>query len=110
MGLFVDKNLDFQIAQMQIMNTNFLAQCKQYCKRAFDEAWFKVENNQKVQKSVSEAQAWFNKIGNQSVLAFAAHGKLQELIYMNDNTWAPLVPPHVYTLNQDGTVTISAQV
>lgn len=107
MGIFIEKNLDYEIIQAQIQNTGFLSQCKLYCRRSFEMAWQKVVDGQRVVKTLEEAQAWFDKIGNQSALAFAAHGKLQELIYMNDPTWVPLSPPYAYTINKDGTVTLS---
>lgn len=109
MSLFIEKNLEYDIVQSKILNTNFLQQCKMYCKRSFEMAWYKVENGVRVAKTVAEAQEWFDKYGNQAALAFAGHGKLQELIYMHDQTWQPLVPVHNYTINEDGTVTLSAR-
>jgi hypothetical protein len=83
---------------------------KTECKRQFELAWKKRANGQIVDKTVAEAQAFFNSYGDKAVLAFNLHAKLQEIIYMTDNTWIPLVPPHEYVKNEDGTVTIGEPV
>lgn len=49
-------------------------------------------------------------LGTEAVKAFELHAKMQELIYALDPTWVPLVPPHEYVKNADGTVTIGAKV
>lgn len=83
---------------------------KSECQKQFDLAWKKKVNGQLVNKTVEEAQAFFDQYGNKAVLAFQLHGKLQELIYLTDNSWVPLVPPHNYTPNlETGTVVISAK-
>lgn len=85
-----------------------LSSLKQECRTQFDVAWKKREAGQLVNKTVAEAQAFFDQYADKAVLAFELHSKLQELIYMTDNTWVALTPPHSYVKNQDGTVTISA--
>lgn len=79
------------------------------CRQQFELAWKKRVSNRLVDKTVEEVQSFFNSFGDKAALAFEAHSKLQELIYMTDNTWVPLVPQHNYVKNQDGTVTISAK-
>lgn len=85
-----------------------LATLKQECRTQFDVAWKKGQMGKPVNKTVAEAQAFFDGYGDKAVLAFELHSKLQELIYMTDNTWVPLVPPYAYDKHEDGTVTISA--
>jgi len=82
---------------------------KQECKTQFELAWKKREANVLVNKTVAEVQAFFNFFAANAALAFEAHSALQELIYMTDNSWVPLVPQHNYVKNLDGTVTISAK-
>jgi hypothetical protein len=79
---------------------------KKECKKQFDLAWKKTVNGNLVNKTVAEAQTFFDSYGDKAVTAFELHSKLQEIIYMTDNTWIPLVPPHAYVKNEDGTVTI----
>jgi hypothetical protein len=85
-----------------------LSAMKKECKIQFDVAWKKRVAGNLVNKTVAEVQAFFDGYGDKAVLAFDLHSLLQELIYLTDNTWVPLVPPHAYVKNQDGTVTISA--
>ena len=49
-------------------------------------------------------------MGTDAAKGFQAHGKLQELIYLIDPTWLPLMPPCSYVANHDGTVTIGEAV
>jgi hypothetical protein len=82
---------------------------KQECKTQFELAWKKRAAGKLLDKSVEECQEFFNSFGDKAALAFELHSKLQELIYMTDNSWVPLVPPHNYAFNVDGTVSISAK-
>lgn len=82
---------------------------KQECKMQFEFAWKKRVANALVNKTVDEAQSFFNSFGDKAALAFEAHSKLQELIYLTDNSWVPLVPQHNYVKNANGSVTISAK-
>lgn len=83
-----------------------LSVLKQECKSQFELAWKKREGGKLVNKTQIEAQAFFDSYGVKAALAFELHSKLQELIYLTDNSWVPLVPPYEYVENQDGTVTI----
>ena len=76
------------------------------CKLQFEIAWKKREHGEIVNKTQAEAQAFFDSYGVKAVLAFELHSKLQELIYLTDDSWVALVPPYFYTENQDGTVVI----
>lgn len=87
-----------------------LATLKQECKRQFELAWKKGLNGRLVDKTFSEAQVFFDAYGVKATLAFDLHAKLQELIYLTDNTWVPLVPVYAYVRNQDGTVIITEPV
>lgn len=83
-----------------------LATLKQECVTQFEIAWKKRVGGKIENKSAPEAQSFFDSYANKAVLAFDLHAKLQELIYLTDNTWVPLVPPYEYVKNTDGTVTI----
>jgi hypothetical protein len=48
-----------------------------------------------------------DQLGTSAGLGFVVHSQLQTLIYTLDNSWVPLVPPHPYVTNQDGTVTVT---
>lgn len=87
--------------------SRLLATLKHECKAQFDIAWKKGVMGKLVNKTVAEAQAFFDQYGVKAALAFDLHSKLQELIWMTDNTWVPLVPPLAYDKHEDGTVTIS---
>ena len=45
-------------------------------------------------------------MGTDAAKGFLSHAKLEELIYLIEPTWVPLIPPSSYVVNQDGTVTI----
>lgn len=91
-----------------VSSVTLLNQLKMHCKQQFEIAWKKRVNGQLVNKTVAEAQAFFDQFGVKAALAFELHSDLQDLIYKTDNSWVPLIPPHAYVKNQDGTVTISA--
>jgi len=82
---------------------------KNECKQQFEVAWKKRVNGQLVNKTVAEVQAFFDGYGVKASLAFLLHGKLQELIYLTDDSWIALEPIHNYAPQQDGTVVISAK-
>ena len=82
---------------------------KQECTDQFNIAWKKRVNGQLVDKTVEEAQAFFDQYGVKAALSFLLHGKLQELIYLSDDSWVALEPVHNYAPQQDGTVIISAK-
>jgi hypothetical protein len=79
-------------------NTLCLAQMKRSAMFVFNMLW---KNPQHTPQEVC------NMFGTDAVKAFEAHGKLQELIYLLDSSWVPLVPLKEYTKNEDGTVTIN---
>jgi hypothetical protein len=83
---------------------------KHECQVQFELAWKKRAGGQLVNKTQAEAQAFFDTYGVKAAMAFALHGKLQELIYMTDNSWVPLTPPYEYEVGKDGTVTIGELV
>lgn len=79
------------------------------CKRQFELSWQKRVEGKLEDKTVAEAQEFFDSYEDKASLAFLIHGKLQDLIYSADDSWKPLIPPHNYEFNQDGTVVISAK-
>jgi hypothetical protein len=98
-----------QITQKQRADAStniLLGTMKRECRLQFENAWKKRDGNKLINKSPEEAQDFFDEFGVKAVLAFELHAKLQDLIYMTDNSWVPLVPPYEYTKNEDGTVTI----
>lgn len=87
-------------------SARLLATLKQECKTQFDIAWKKPQMGKLVNKTQAEAQTFFDAYGIKAALAFELHSKLQELIYLTDDSWVALVPPYAYVANQNGTVTI----
>lgn len=86
--------------------TRLLNSMKMEARAQFDAAWKKREGGAVVNKTVEECQAFWNAMGASGTLAMEAHSKLQELIYMVDNTWIPLLPTYSYVKNANGTITI----
>jgi hypothetical protein len=78
-------------------NTACLVQMKRTAEQVFNLFWHSAGHS---------AQDVCDLFGVDAVKAFEAHGKLQELIYMLDSSWEPLVPLYPYTKNEDGTVLI----
>jgi hypothetical protein len=78
-------------------NTHCLSVMKDTAKAVFQLLW---HSSDKTPQQVCDM------MGTDAAKGFEAHAKLQELIYLIDPTWVPLVPPVGYTVNQNGTVTI----
>ena len=83
--------------EIKMQNTMCLQVMKATAKNVFEIMW----NNPTL-----TPQQICDQMGTNATLAFEAHSKLQELIYLIDPSWEPLVPPFEYTKNQNGTITI----
>lgn len=94
MNLTLPEIVDTKLNRILIVNSNCLSAMRASCRNVFDLCW--TENPQEV----------CDQLGTDAVKAFEAHGKLQELIYLMDPTWQPLLPPYEYVKNEDGTITI----
>jgi hypothetical protein len=82
-------------------NTHCLSVMKDTAKVVFQLLW---HSRDKTPQQVCDM------MGTDAAKGFLSHAKLQELIYLIDPTWVPLVPPVGYTVNQNGTVTIGELV
>ena len=83
--------------QIKSENTRCLSVMKDTARVVFQLLWHSTD---KTPQEVCDV------MGTDAAKGFLAHAKLQELIYLIDPTWVPLVPPVSYTINQNGTVTI----
>lgn len=103
---FINQNQQTEKQKLDNSSLRLLNTMKLECKQQFELAWKKRVNGKLENKTISEVQSFFDALGNKAGLAFTLHGKLQELIYLTDNSWITLIPIYNYTVNQDGTVTI----
>lgn len=85
--------------QLQVINTNCLVLMKQTAITVFNMFWHNKQHT---------PQEMCDLLGADAKKAFEAHSGLQQLIYLLDPTWAPLIPPLPYTANDDGTVVIGS--
>ena len=85
------------LTQIRAQNTYCLAVMKETATNVFQLLWHSTDKT---------PQEVCDMLGTDAAKGFEAHAKLQELIYLIDPTWVPLVPPVGYTVNQNGTVTI----
>ena len=83
--------------KIKSQNTNCLQVMKNTAIQVFQMTW---------QHESLSSQQVCDLMGTEVAKGFEAHAKLQELIYLIDPTWVPLVPPKSYIKNDDGTVTI----
>jgi len=78
-------------------NTRCLSVMKDTARAVFQLLWHSTDKT---------PQQVCDMMNTDAAQGFLAHSKLQELIYLIDPTWVPLVPPVSYTVNQNGTVKI----
>jgi hypothetical protein len=78
-------------------NTHCLEVMKETARVVFHLLWHSTDKT---------PQEVCDMMGTDAAKGFEAHAKLQELIYLIDPTWVPLVPPVGYSLQQDGSVLI----
>jgi hypothetical protein len=78
---------------------------KNRCLSAFNDLWGS-ENNP---LPIEEVQAVLNLFGSDAYQLFQIHQVWQQFIKTVDPTYEPLVPPYEYTINPDGTVTLSEE-
>jgi len=103
MTIFQDKQSEpvvpqeVRIAQrIRSMNTQTLMMLKMGVRQSFDAVW-----------NAPDPQAVLDQFGTSAAQLFQASNAAQQLIKALDPSWEELVPPTEFTVNEDGTVTIS---
>jgi len=89
------------LTQIRAQNTYCLASMKDTATNVFQLLWHSTDKT---------PQEVCDMMNTDAAKGFLAHAKLQELIYLIDPSWVPLVPPVSYAINQNGTVTIGELV
>lgn len=101
MGLIITPQQKTVLDDIKLTNTTLLNQMKLSARNLFQMTWHNPKNT---------PQEVMDLLGVDAAKAFQAHSGLQQLIYLVDPTWVPLVPTHEYVVNQDGSVTIGAKL
>ena len=83
------------------MNAKLLQGEKARCKASFDYLWA---------RDFETTQAILDEFGTEAKDLFIAHGAWQDYIEKIDPTYERLVPPHIVTINEDGSVTLTEVV
>jgi hypothetical protein len=100
----INKSTEQKVYEDILLTTkNLVAGEKNRCLSMYNKLW----GSQESPKEMSECQAILDLFGNDAYQIFDFHGKWQTFIASIDSTYVPILPPYDYTINEDGTVTLS---